>query len=266
MFILRLGASGPDVSTLQSRLADHGFNPGQVDGDFADATEAAVIAFQKSQHLLPDGIVGAETSVALGLPAVPARADITSHVTVGMVTHMFPATRHRSIELNLPPVLAALSDAGLGDRPMVLTALATIRAEAAPFEPLSEDRSRFNTSPDGHAFDLYDHRSDLGNRGHGDGERFRGRGFVQLTGRANYAVYGPRLSPVVDLIANPDAAHECVTAARLLALFLHDKQARIRTAIWEDDLRTARRLVNGGSHGLNDFMDAFRAGDRVFPA
>lgn len=265
MFILKLGSSGPDIVSLQQSLKQHGFDPGSIGGKFDAATETAVIAFQKSESLLPDGIVGADTSVALGLPAAPLDPDITGLVTVEMVSRMFPGTYVRSIAANLPSILTALRDSGLGDKPMVLTALSTIRAEAAPFEPLSEAPSRFNTSPHGSAFDLYDFRKDLGNRGAPDGAAFRGRGYVQLTGRANYGFYGPRLTPTVDLLAHPDQAAKAETAARLLALFLRDKEHALRAALLEDDLRAARRLVNGGSHGLNDFTGAFRAGERIMP-
>jgi len=61
--------------------------------------------------------------------------------------------------------LKALQDAGLADKDMVLMGLATIRAETAGFEPISEGKSIFNTSPGGHPFNLYDNRKDLGNRG-----------------------------------------------------------------------------------------------------
>ncbi|MDF0667352.1 MAG: hypothetical protein P0119_14930 [Nitrospira sp.] len=59
---------------------------------------------------------------------------------------------------------------------MVLVALAIIRAETESFEPIAEGRSRYNTSPNGHPFDLYDYRKDLGNQGPPDGEQYRGRG------------------------------------------------------------------------------------------
>jgi peptidoglycan L-alanyl-D-glutamate endopeptidase CwlK len=49
----------------------------------------------------------------------------------------------------------------------------------------------------------------------------------------------------------------------LLALFLKDKEQRIRDALDSDDLATARKLVNGGSHGLDDFSDAYRIGERA---
>jgi len=57
--------------------------------------------------------------------------------------------------------------------------------------PISEFKSKFNTSPNGHPFDLYDNRrKDLGNQGKPDGKRYRGRGFIQLTGRFNYNKHG----------------------------------------------------------------------------
>jgi peptidoglycan L-alanyl-D-glutamate endopeptidase CwlK len=197
-------------------------------------------------------------------------------VTAALVAPMFPGAPLRNIEANLPHVLQALSDAQLGDRSMLLMALGTIRAEASAFEPVSEGISRFNTSPAGqalvrqepgaplapaHPFDLYDSRPDLGNRGAPDGERFRGRGFVQLTGRANYQQHGAAIG--VDLVASPDLANDPVIAARLLASFLKAKEPRIRAALAAADLGTARRLVNGGSHGLEAFADAYRAGDRL---
>jgi peptidoglycan L-alanyl-D-glutamate endopeptidase CwlK len=47
----------------------------------------------------------------------------------------------------------------------------------------------------------------------------------------------------------------------LLSSFLNDKELPIKEALLNDDLREARRLVNGGSHGLDRFTDAYRIGD-----
>jgi peptidoglycan L-alanyl-D-glutamate endopeptidase CwlK len=178
---------------------------------------------------------------------------------------MFPQTHIGNINTNLPFVLQAMHNANLGDKPMVLMALGTIRAETASFEPISEGLSRFNTSPNGHPFDLYDNRQDLGNRGAPDGNRFKGRGFVQLTGRANYTTFSAKLGMGTDLVENPDKGNDPTIASQLLAFFLKDKERRIRDALDIDDLATARKLVNGGSHGLDDFRDAYRIGERVLP-
>lgn len=176
---------------------------------------------------------------------------------------MFPATPVGNIKRHLPPVLDALVEFSLVEKPMVLMALASIRAETEGFEPIGEGRSKYNTSPNGHPFDLYDNRRDLGNQGPGDGERFKGRGFIQLTGRSNYQVHGAAIGLGNQLVENPELANDPVIASRLLASFLHGKERQIKQALLEGDLRRARRLVNGGSHGLDRFSEAYMIGERV---
>jgi len=164
----------------------------------------------------------------------------------------------KAITDNLPHVLAGLAEFGLTDRPMLLMAIATIAAETASFRPIDEGISRWNTSPGGHPFDLYDNRRDLGNRGRPDGGRYKGRGYVQLTGRDNYARFGRRLG--VALEAEPGLANDPAVAGRILAAFLASRERQIRQALKKDDLRAARRLVNGGSHGLDAFTRAYQRG------
>jgi len=177
---------------------------------------------------------------------------------------MLPEAPRAHIESNLPLVLDALIEPQLDDKDMVLMALATIRAETASFSPISESQSHFNTSPDGHPFDLYDHRSDLGNLGPPDGERFRGRGFIQLTGRGNYALHGTLIGLGELLLEEPDLANNPGIAARLLASFLKLNEEKIRGALAAGDLKGARRLVNGGTHGLEEFEAAYRMGRAIY--
>jgi putative chitinase len=263
--VLRLDSQGQDVKDLQAALQAHGFNPGLIDGRFGGGTQAAVISFQTSEGLLADGVAGPRTRTALGLTDDPALPDVRNDVTVEIVSRMFPATPLSNIKKHLPVVLDALGRHALSDHTMTLMALATIRAETESFQPLSEGRSRFNTSPNGHDFDLYDKRRDLGNLGPSDGAAFRGRGFVQLTGRANYARYGQRLTPAVDLQAHPEQANEPSAASDLLCLFIGDRQLQIKDALMHNNLQAARRLVNGGLHGLDRFTDAWRTGQRLLP-
>lgn len=266
MNTLKVGSSGTDVVLLQKKLAERGFPPGASDGAlFGPGTEAAVIAFQKSEGLLADGIVGPKTAAALGLENPPPAVSVIPGVTVATVGKMFPATPKANIEKHLPVVLNALIAPKLDDKPMVLMALATIRAETESFRPINEGLSRFNTSPGGKPFDLYDNRRDLGNQGPPDGDSFKGRGFIQLTGRSNYAVHGAKIGLGDQLIKNPDLANEPEIAAKLLASFLKNKEIDIKHALLVGDLATARRLVNGGSHGLDRFSDAFRIGDALIP-
>ncbi len=261
--MLQLNSSGPDVTALQQALQAAGFCPGAIDVSFGPGTEAAVLAIQRSKGIAADGVVGPNTATALGLAAIPAVPSAVPGVTVQVVSQMFHLTPIGNIKANLPPVLDALVSAKLPDKAMVLMALGTIRAETESFQPISEGQSRFNTSPSGHPFDLYDNRNDLGNTGAPDGANFRGRGFVQLTGRTNYTRYASEIG--VDLVTNPELANDPQVAAYLLARFLGDREDRIREALAANDLATARRLVNGGSNGLDRFTDAFDRGMQLIP-
>ena len=214
-------------------------------------------------------VIVAQASPA-ATPAGPAAEGEASAVaasgaalmTVEVASRMLPGAPLRNVADNLPHVLAGLDEFGLSDRPMLLMAIATIAAETASFRPVDEGISRFNTSPGGHPFDRYDDRRDLGNRGRPDGARFKGRGYVQLTGRDNYARIGARLG--VALEDRPELANDPALAGRILAAFLASREARIRRALRDDDLAAARRLVNGGTHGLEAFTRAYRAGERAF--
>lgn len=222
---------------------------------------AAVKRWQSGIGVIADGVVGPRCQVLLGL--VPPQGDrFGKHeLTVGNVSRLFPATKPANIARYLPYIEAALGVAELTDRPMVVGALGTIRAETEGFVPISEFQSKYNTPPGGAPFSLYDMR--LGNDGPGEGARFRGRGFVQLTGRANYREYGGKLG--LDLENHPDLANAPEVAALLLAVFLADKQKAFREAVGNGRLDVARKLVNGGSHGLPAFKNTFDLAAEVWP-
>ena len=263
---LQRGSSGPAVTDLQNKLRENGFDPGPSDGSFGPGTVRALQAFQQSKGLTADGVLGAQTAAALGLTLPAPVASLIPGVTVAMVCQMFPQTHPANIEQNLPSVLNSLVAPQLAFKSMILMALATIRAETESFLPISEFPSQFNTSPGGpHPFDLYDNRADLGNQGAPDGERFKGRGFIQLTGRANYQAHGNAIGMGNQLIDNPDLANDPDIAARLLASFLKSRQTAIQSALDAGNLAKARALVNGGTTGIDRFTDAYNIGKSVIP-
>jgi len=61
----------------------------------------------------------------------------------------------------------------------------------------------------------------------------------------------------------PELANDAEVAARVLVAFLKDKETQIKQALVDEDLRAARKLVNGGSHGLAQFIASYRTGQRL---
>ena len=189
---------------------------------------------------------------------VLSEASAMAQLTPDLVVRMFPGAPRDNIKKYLPLVRRALTERGLVDKSMILMALATVRAECATFAPISEAPSPLNTEPPGHPFNKYDRRQELGNLGPPDGARYKGRGFIQLTGRKNYKLYGSLLG--YDLIGNPELANSPQPAAQILAAYLKENEPAIRSALAAGDLPAARRIVNGGLNGFDSFRGAFLAG------
>lgn len=137
-------------------------------------------------------------------------------------------------------------DAGLTDLRWVAYMLATVKHECADtWQPIEE---RGNTA----YFQRYEPSTKvgkvLGNVAPGDGPRYKGRGYVQLTGRANYRQFGRRLS--LGLEENPDLALDPVVSYRIASLGM--RQGLFTGKALEHylhgsvtDYRNARRIING---------------------
>jgi peptidoglycan hydrolase-like protein with peptidoglycan-binding domain len=252
-------AATPGTRDIQAALKQLGFYPLSVDGSFGMATKAALMSFQRSKGLNADGNVNAETLIALGL--TPVTAPVTGKITVDVVSKMFPNIPVENIKANLPDILHALEDEGLTDKEIALMAIATVGIETGgTFEPTEERKSRFNTSAEGYAFDLYDNRLDLGNEGPPDGERFKGRGYIQLTGRANYKRYGTAIGIGDELIKNPELAANASVAAKIFVQYLKGFEKQIKAALVAGDFMRARRSAGLGTGEVDQFTKAYQTG------
>lgn len=266
---LQRGDKGEGVARLQALLCVAGFSAKPVDGDFGGGTARAVSACQAANGLPQTGVADDATQRAVGMDnpdTTKTLVPVISTVTIDIVKSIFPnATPRSNVTQYLPPVLDALADTDMDDKELVLMALATVRAESEGFEPIDEGKSKYNTDPGAEPFNKYDAGTSigrrLGNTQHGDGARYKGRGFIQLTGRENYRKIGQAIGMGSELEDNPEKANDPVVAAKVLAQFLKVKQARIKYAILGRDLAYARKLVNGGSHGLDRFEDTFTRGE-----
>lgn len=148
-----------------------------------------------------------------------------------------------NVRANCPLVEAALAKHEILTAPCAIAAIATIGVETGCFAPIKE------RGGPAYFTKLYENRADLGNTETGDGAKFRGRGFVQITGRRNYTSYGHAIG--VDLVGNPDLALDPKVAAEILALYFRDNaiDKAAGTGAWE----LVRRRVNGGLNGWADF-------------
>ena len=94
----------------------------------------------------------------------------------------------------------------------------------------------------------YEGRHDLGNTEPGDGFRFKGRGLIQTTGRANYQSTGDALG--VDLIGDPVQLAQPELAARSAAWFWQDRG--LNELADTEDFRRITLRINGGTNGIDE--------------
>lgn len=94
----------------------------------------------------------------------------------------------------------------------------------------------------------YEGRADLGNTVPGDGKRFKGRGPLQLTGRANYRSFGRAIG--IDLENHPEIA--AIPAIGLHIALEYWKIRGLNALADADDVLTITKRINGGTNGLAD--------------
>ncbi|ANF87127.1 Pyocin R, lytic enzyme [Pseudomonas antarctica] len=99
----------------------------------------------------------------------------------------------------------------------------------------------------------YEGRADLGNTMKGDGSKFRGRGLIQITGRANYAACGEALG--LDLVNNPELLEQPQHAAMSAAWFWLTRG--LNTLADQGEFTKITRRINGGLTGKADRQELY---------
>lgn len=171
---------------------------------------------------------------------------IARSITVEQLQKMFPLAA-KNIAANWSLIQDALELEGILSPACELAAAATVAVETArTFAPIHEFGSEAYLNK------KYDARTDLGNTPEldGDGAKYCGRGFVQITGKANYEVYGRKTN--ADLVNHPELAMEPLLSAHILALYF--KERGVAKAAEAGDWKQVRRRVNGGLNGFEDLM------------
>lgn len=124
----------------------------------------------------------------------------------------------------------------------------TPEREAAFIAQVAHESAGFYYTRELASGEAYEGRADLGNTQAGDGKRFRGRGFIQITGRANYRAVSDALG--TDFVATPELLEETDAAARSAAWFWQSRN--LNELADKGDFRAITKKINGGYNGYGD--------------
>jgi len=293
MPILQRGSKGPDVLALQQRLKDLGFDPNGVDGNFGPGTETAVRAFQQAKGLGVDGKVGPNTSAALQAGSAGGGGEASGGTAAEASTGSANAGSSGAVAnaggLNLAGLSGKLPDFVIAQIPATAAEfgittnlrlahfLAQCALESTGFtatvENLSYSAARIpqvfpkyfkNVDPAAYARNpqklgsrVYANRMGNGDEASGDGFKFRGRGYIQLTGKNNYTSFSTFVGE--DCVANPDLVATKYPLASAAFYFNSNKIWAICDKGASDNVVTqVTKAVNGGTHGLPERLQFFK--------
>ncbi len=216
----------------------------------------------KPAKLKADGRIGVKTLKAIVMfenlvmkrgasDQMVAPGDATIHALLGglpkgpsrdKLAVVMPQALPKKIDLYFEPLVAGLRKYHITSALRIAHFVAQIGHESASFRYAEE-------LADGSA---YEGRRDLGNTEVGDGKRFKGRGLIQLTGRANYLAYSKATG--IDYVAKPQLLASDPFAAVDVACWFWD-QHKLNKLADRDDVKTLTRRINGGFNGLDDRLD-----------
>ncbi len=171
-------------------------------------------------------------------------------MTLLQLKTIMPLARKRA-DLFHAPLKAAMAEWGVNNHNRAASFLSQVGHESGQLLYVREIASGIK----------YEGRLDLGNTEPGDGVKFRGRGLIQCTGRANYAAAGKALK--LDLLNHPELLEETENACRVSGWFWQTHGLN-ELADTRNQVRVTRR-VNGGKNGLADRLALFYVADKVLP-
>ena len=270
--VLKVGSEGADVKKLQEKLGVEAI------GKFGPKTEAAVKAWQKANGLKDDGIVGPATWAKLFGETKPAATVIKEDVVIP-----------KGGPLNIEKLKGHIPDAVLAQIPETAAKfnitnnlrlahfLSQCGHESGNFKAVSENlnysadglkkifgkyfpgnlNESYARKPEKIAARVYASRMGNGAEASGEGFKFRGRGYIQLTGKNNYTNFSKFIGE--DCVANPDLVATKYPLASAGFFFDSNKLWAICDRGADDATVTAvTKRVNGGTIGLADRIKHFK--------
>ena len=274
--LLKRGDNNENVKQLQTKL---GLDP---IGNFGPKTEDAVKAFQSKNGLTADGIVGdgtwnkimgtapaaapTPTPVVESAPIVNTNGlkldTLKGHIPDSVIA-MIPEVASK-FEINTPLRLAHfLAQCGHESGGFKLTqenlnySAKGLNGIFKKYFPTEADAKPYERNPQKIANKVYGGRMGNGLEGSGDGWKYHGRGFIQLTGKDNYTAFGKSIG--ADTVNNPDLVASQYALAS--AAWFFNKNGLHKMAdggSGDDNVKAITKRVNGGYIGIEDRLKHFR--------
>ena len=272
--LLKKGDNNENVRLMQQKL---GIEPAVT--NFGPKTEAAVKAWQAAHGLTADGIVGpatwakimGETTTSVPTPVVSApiapvgglKLDkLKGHIPDAVIA-MIPDTAAKfqiNTPLRLAHFLAQCGHESGGFRATQENLNYSAKGLNGIFRkyfPTEAAAAAYARQPQKIASKVYANRMGNGSEASGEGYKFRGRGYIQLTGKENYTAFGKSIGE--DIISNPDVVAS--KYALLSAAWFFSKNGLHKMADeGASDLVVTKitKRVNGGTIGLPDRIKHFK--------
>jgi putative chitinase len=268
--ILKNGSKGEEVKALQSKL-------GLVaDGNFGPGTEKAIKEWQTKNGLTADGIIGPASLEKLGLKIAAAviKEDVLipkgGPIDLGKLKGHIP----EAVIVQIPTVMEKFQI----NTPLRLAHfLAQCGHESGGFKATQENLNysadglkkifpkyfpgnlaeSYARNPEKIASKVYGGRMGNGKEETKEGYKFRGRGYIQLTGKENYTSFAKSIGE--DTVANPDLVATKYALASAGWFFSKNGLNAIADRGADDATITAvTKRVNGGTIGLPDRIKHFK--------
>jgi putative chitinase len=270
--LLKKGDNNENVKLMQQKL---GIEPAVT--NFGPKTEAAVKAWQAAHGLTADGIVGPATWAKImgeGAPLPPPPVQtiapvgglkldkLRGHIPDAVIA-MIPDTAAKfqiNTPLRLAHFLAQCGHESGGFRATQENLNYSAKGLNGIFRkyfPTEAAAAAYARQPQKIASKVYANRMGNGSEASGEGYKFRGRGYIQLTGKENYTAFGKSIGE--DILSNPDVVAS--KYALLSAAWFFSKNGLHRMADeGASDLVVTKitKRVNGGTIGLPDRIKHFK--------
>jgi putative chitinase len=270
--VLKVGSEGADVKKLQEKLGVESI------GKFGPKTEAAVKAWQKANGLKDDGIVGDATWSKLFGESKPKVEVIKEDVVITPVGSLnIDKLKGHVPDTVLAQIPETAKKFNITNNLRLAHFLAQCGHESGNFKAVSENlnysadglkkifgkyfpgnlNESYARQPEKIAARVYASRMGNGDEASKEGFKFRGRGYIQLTGKANYTNFTKFIGE--DCVSNPDLVATKYPLASAGFFFDSNKLWSICDRGADDATVTAvTKRVNGGTIGLADRIKHFK--------